>query len=382
MEHDDVSGIAFTELAGLLDEIEADLHSPARMLATADERAVARQFVLSALQHALQFWADADPARPWFHRWITPSKKLLGDNPDALYYGTVIDPAREYRIRGNLHGAVYTSFTVEAGTAGGGMSQRLAATLNDTEFDVAADGSYELIAGVAERPRNWLRLTPDSGSITTRHYWEWDRPAGLDPTLEVPLSIEPLEPVAPPAIPGDADVAANLRRVATFLRSATVGWPTAPPDTASLPWLSLQPNVFANPESDDGNAAIGFAAIDNVYRSARYVLGPDEALVIRGRFPRCRFANVVLFNRFMQTPPHRERRCSLNRRQTVHEADGTFRMVVAHRDPGVPNWLDTAGAPSGTMFWRFLLPEERIGALEAEVVPVDDLSRVEHARGR
>jgi hypothetical protein len=375
MDHDDVSGIAFTELAGLLDDIEADLRSPARMLATADERAVARQFVLSALLHAVQFWGDADPAQPWFHRWITPTKKLLGDNPDAVYYGTVIDPAREYRIRGNLHGAAYTSFTVEAGTAGGAMSQRLAATLNDTEFDVAADGSYELIASVAERPRNWLRLTPDAGSITTRHYWEWTRPAALDPTLEVPLSIEPLDPGAPPAIPTDVDVAANLRRVATFLRSVTVDWPTGPPDAAALPWLSLEPNVFANPATDDGNAAIGFAAIDNVYRSTRYVLGPDDALVIRGRFPRCRFANVVLFNRFMQTPPHRTRRCSLNRVQTVHEADGTFRMVVAHRDPGVPNWLDTAGAPSGTIFWRFLLPEERIGALETEVVPVDDVAR-------
>ena len=33
-------------------------------------------------------------------------------------------------------------------------------------------------------------------------------------------------------------------------------------------------------------------------------------------------------------------------------------MVIAHRDPGVPNWIDAAGLPTGMIFWRFLLPDE------------------------
>jgi hypothetical protein len=107
---------------------------------------------------------------------------------------------------------------------------------------------------------------------------------------------------------------------------------------------------------------------------APYLLEPEEALVIRGRFPRCRFANVVLFNRHLQTAPNRYRQVSLNRRQTKLEADGSFEMVVAHRDPGVPNWLDTAGAPLATIFWRFQLPEERIAPLETEVVPLASVS--------
>jgi hypothetical protein len=50
-------------------------------------------------------------------------------------------------------------------------------------------------------------------------------------------------------------------------------------------------------------------------------------------------------------------------------------MVVAHRDPGVPNWLDAAGQRTGMIFWRFLLPEESPPPIEAEVVPVDSLHR-------
>ncbi len=103
-------------------------------------------------------------------------------------------------------------------------------------------------------------------------------------------------------------------------------------------------------------------------------LDPDQALVMRGRFPRCRFANVVLWNHRLQTPPYRYRRVSLNRRQVRYERDGSFQIVVAHRDPGVPNWIDAAGLRTGMIFWRFLLPEEEVPPIEAEVVDVSSLS--------
>jgi hypothetical protein len=46
---------------------------------------------------------------------------------------------------------------------------------------------------------------------------------------------------------------------------------------------------------------------------------------------------------------------------------------VAHRDPGVPNWIDAARLHTGMIFWRFLLPEENVPPIETEVVPVDSL---------
>ena len=366
----DRSGQVWEELVELMAEIEQDWWREDRMMPTPDARAEARVFALNSLQHALEFWSQADPARPWFYRWFSPTKKLLGDNPDAIYYGSVIDPERDYVIRGNLAGAVYTSFTVEVGTAGGGMSKALGATLNDDEIKVGSDGSYELYLGQSPQPENWLALTPESGSVTTRHYFEWDRPAATDPNMNVPLSIEPTVDPGPPAIPNDETCALGLQRVITFLRSVTVDWPTAPRDIP-LDWVSPEANRFTNPPLDEGNRAIGYAAADNAYRSTRYELGPDEALEIRGRFPNCRFANVVLNNRFIQTPPYRDRRVSLNRRQTVLEPDGSFRMILAHRDPGVPNWLDTAGAPTGTIFWRYLLAEEQPSQLETQVIPLD-----------
>jgi hypothetical protein len=370
------SSAAMLELAELVAAINADADDPRWKFESAQDRASYREFAMHSLQHALQFWLEADPVRPWFHRWFSPTLKLLGDNPDTVYYGTVIDPTRTYRLRGNTANASYTSFTVEVGTAGGSMSQRLGHTLNDTEFDIDAAGNFELIVGPdqpAAGPRNWLRLDPGAGSITTRHYFEWERCVALDPTLDVPLTITPLDDPGPPPVPDDAATAANIRRAITFLRSVTVDWGHNPTAPGAIPWVSAEPNTFANPLADDGNLAIGYAAADNVYRSARWVLEPDEALVITGRFPRCRFANIVLFNNHMQTPNHDRRLVSLNRVQTVHEPDGSFRMVLAHRDPGGPNWLDTRGLHHGTMFWRFLLPDEPLYDLHTELVPFDSL---------
>jgi len=136
----------------------------------------------------------------------------------------------------------------------------------------------------------------------------------------------------------------------------------------SPPWVSRVPNEFVPPVKGDSNESVTYAARDNVYSMAPFVLGPRQALIIRGRFPRCRFANVVLFNRLLQTLNYEERQISLNRAQAQQDEDGNFEMIVAHRDPGHPNWLDTEGRPYGIMFWRFQLPEEEIAPLKTLVV--------------
>jgi hypothetical protein len=52
------------------------------------------------------------------------------------------------------------------------------------------------------------------------------------------------------------------------------------------------------------------------------------------------------------------RQSSLNQAQARLDADGTFRGVIAHQDPGVPNWLDTAGHEQGTLIARFVMAAE------------------------
>ena len=125
---------------------------------------------------------------------------------------------------------------------------------------------------------------------------------------------------------------------------------------------------------------LGLAATDAAYALAPFAVGPDEALVIRGRWPRCRYANVSLWNRHLQSLDYANRSISLNRAQMVADADRRFTAVISHTDPCSPNWLDTEGRPFGIAFWRFMLPEGEIETPQAELVPLADLPA--HLRGR
>lgn len=368
------SAQALDELRDTLAEVEAGFRDPAWRLQSEQDHAEARRYLMHTLHHAVEAWFEPTPAHPAFKLFVTPEKKLLGDNPDARYHTTPVSAAHGYRIRGNLADATYTSFTVEIGTADGNNSRRVGATLNDTEFATEDDGSYEIVASADPHEGNWLRLDPDAGSITVRHYYEREQCIAADRLHHVPITIEVLDELPPQGVPTDASVAAGLRRVANFVRS-TVQPPQ--PGAEAPAWVSVVPNRLPAPKREKSNEEVGFAAVDNVYSMAPFLLKPGEALVIRGRFPRCRFANVVLWNRFLQTfdYTHPRRKVSLNRMQTVLEDDGSFKMVLAHEDPGVPNWLWTEGRPFGQIFWRFLLPEEDIAPLETKVVPLAEATR-------
>ena len=41
-----------------------------------------------------------------------------------------------------------------------------------------------------------------------------------------------------------------------------------------------------------------------------------------------------------------------------YEDDGSVRIVVAHEDPGVPNWINTVGHARGTMCFRWIRAKE------------------------
>jgi len=336
--------------------------------------AEAHRAIAHILQSALVSHAEFDPERPVWRRIVTPTRKFSGDNADAIYFEAPIRGDRSYRITGNVTDAVYTAFTVEAGAIDGSYPDRTDGMLNDTQFDVAADGSYEITLGGAPQDRNWLALSADAGRLTSRHYFEWESPAaGTD--VHLPLTIANLDPPDEPPPPWDDDlVAAAIRRVATHVRGKTTDGPRPAERAAPPDWVGQIPNEFPVPQ-EPGDIAL--SAADAHYSLGRWLLGPNEALVVTGRWPVCRFASVCAWNRFQQTLDYVNRPVSRNRASTTLEADGSFRMVVAHADPGIPNWIDTEGRDSGTLFFRFFLAEGDIDPLGAEVVPFAEIARRE-----
>lgn len=367
------SRAAFRELIDTLQEIDRRWASAEWNLLGPSDVADAHRALMHMIEGGIKTYFESDATRPRFQRIVGPTRKFTGDNADAIYYDAPVDPRYEYRVRGRMDGAVYCSFTVECDTADGTMATRTGGVINDTQFDVDADGRFEIRFGGPAAPRNWLALEPHATRITTRHYYENDTPASADPKRHAALEIEVLSPATPPPPPpSDASIAAGIRRVAQFVKSRTLGMPPMAKNPNQPPFVSLIPNQFPKPVPP---ADFGLAAFDATYSMAPYFLAPDEALVMTGRWPKCRMANVSLWNRFMQTLDYANRPVSRNRAQTKLEADGTFRIVLAHEDPGVPNWIDTEGKPFGLVFWRFFLVEGGVETPQATVVKLAEVAR-------
>jgi hypothetical protein len=77
----------------------------------------------------------------------------------------------------------------------------------------------------------------------------------------------------------------------------------------------------------------------------------------------------------MQSLDYRSHRVSLNGSQVALNADGSFRVVVAHQDPGIPNWLQTAGYREGVCFCRWLQADSMPEQPASTVVPLASLRR-------
>ena len=137
---------------------------------------------------------------------------------------------------------------------------------------------------------------------------------------------------------------------------------------ATAEWIQ-RPNGISFDSEADGLASL-FATPDNQYVGGWYKLAEDEALVMTGRAPKCRYCGVQLWSRWLESLEFLYRPVCLNHSQMKLEADGSFRIMVAHRDPGSPNWLDTSGHREGGVVFRWLMQEENSESPVFKVVKI------------
>ena len=97
------AGSARQAMHALLDtirDIETTMLTPERGFTDPVELAEAERAIAHILYTGLDFWLEGNPERPVFRQYVTPTRKLLGCNPDSIYYFAPIRDDRRYRISG------------------------------------------------------------------------------------------------------------------------------------------------------------------------------------------------------------------------------------------------------------------------------------------
>jgi hypothetical protein len=292
--------------------------------------------VASGIQHATQV---SDPLAPRFLRNPDSQAKWGAENADNHYLWARVDPAHTYRIVCDRRNAYEILFEAKDGYMQLG-DERSFATRSMQDIAVSTDGTFEVIVSATPHDGNWLPLAEDAHYLNVRQYlvdWEVERPATFH-----------IERVGAEGRPPSPLSAANAARMLDFAAEWAVQSARFWNEWVDQLRDAYRPNEIA--------PAVHFAGgpDDIFYGNDWYRLAEDEALIFECSPPDARYWAVQLCSPWFVTLDYAARQTSLNHHQTRLDADGRMRVVIAHGDPGVPNWLDTAGHPEGMIQYRWI----------------------------
>ena len=289
----------------------------------------------------------SDPYDPFFAPANVDNVLKWGmDCPDAAYTGASVRPDATYRIRGRRSTVRYLGFQVMSGIANAG-------NVVADDLEMGPGGAFEIVLGATPQPGNWMALPEDSTSVVVRQFfYDWDTESPAELEIECLDAGARRRPRADDDALSAAGVGNQLVALGDFVEES-LGF-----------WLDIEEagrteavNAFRPPVS---RTDIGGAA-ENVTVWGSWQLDDDQALIVEMTPPEALYWSVSLGNYWWETIDYASHQSSLNGHQAVLDPDGVFRAVVARRDPGVANWLDTAGHGRGAMICRFV---------RADLVPV------------
>lgn len=306
------------------------------------DRAEGYRYLTRLLRIALDMQLEhADPDFPSFYAASHETAKIGADNPDNIYMNATVTGARSYRIRGTRGTVPILSFGTKANRYAIDGTMASTGELDSADMAVAADGSFEIIVSRERAPGNWLPLAEDSSMVLVRQTF-------LDRSNEIPASVT-IEAVDGPAWPAPLSpdrLEAALERVSGFVAGTArtfVQW--------TEDFRAHQMNRLATVDQTRFFRAGGDPTI--FYLHGWWQLAPGEALQIETRVPECSFWNFQLDNVWMESLDYRYHRIHVNEHSARRNDDGTLTLVIAARDPGFGNWIDTASHHQGTMLLRW-----------------------------
>ena len=251
---------------------------------------------------------------------------------------------QNYRITGRLGTAHYLSFQVNEGMANHG-------NIRGDQLELEPDGSFILWVGPEARTGNWMPTPPGADFLIVRQFfYDW--------STEEPADARDRARGRPRRFAGQT--------WRTPMRPPRTGWPgscrRSPPGSTPVPgsgstsrsWArcriatdsSRPPPSRSRGERSRTSTGGGISTWPRTMRSSSMCSPPTPC-----------YWSVHLGNFWWESLDYCYRHTSLNGFQAELDADGRFRAVIAHQDPGVANWLDTCGHARGPMLFRWIVAD-------------------------
>jgi len=422
---------AWDDMMASLERARDAIDRPELMPAPQNPRNLAEgyRYLMGFAHSAIERAFHEDPARPAFRNALSIINRATIDNSDAIYFYAPIDGQGRYVIRGRVEdhrewrgeapaprgprAPHYLIFEATAGMLAGDSGdlrelapgvKTLTGRLDSSQLEVGKDGEFEILLAPARPEGHAGNFISTLKTVEQPHPFEPDAPKERftlyisgrqlfnDWQREEPIHLSLTriaDEHAPPAAYSPEQAAAELRRCGELVRGQMHFWNAFwtvlmgvyGPREGSIPGVEFPRNGFNTINAATG--ATGGGMSTNLYAGGVFELGPDEALVIENRIPRPpQYYGFQLANLWGESVEYASTFGSLNGSQSEVDPDGVIRLVVAHRDPGVPNWLDTTGHAEGFLTPRWAYsetpPSDQWPSISARKVPFAEIRKHLH----
>ncbi len=300
----------------------------------------------------------SDPLAPVLFRPIHETAKMGADSPDNYYQYATISGDNEYRIHGTRGTIRYLSFGTYKGSYGTAGPSGETGFLEGTELEINPDGTFEIFLTREKHAGNWLPIQQETSSLIVRQTF-----ADRKTETIADMKIERIGGDGRPSPDTAEKIDAGLTTASKIVFGAA---------TIFTNWAEgFMEHTNQLPEFNQSVSMAAFGDPNICYYHSYWRLAQDEALVIDINPPRCEFWNFQLNNHWMESLDYRYYPVWTNQFLAKARPDGSVRIVVAHKDPGVDNWIDTVGHMHGTMLFRWVKadshpqPQTRVVKIEA-----------------
>ena len=308
------------------------------------------QYLAGGIAACTHLAFDYDRDHPFLQSGTGPFTKMGLDNPDTLYFGTRVQAGRDYVVTGTRGTTTDLSFQLLGGEYTDDNVPDSETAFDDRQLDIGANGDYE-----------W-RFTPKTNAqlVIREVYNDWSAQRGKVAIARVDTAGTAPPPLTNELIEKRFAVAGKqlVQRIKTWLQFPQWFYMNIPVNTMVAPRLT--PGGLATQYSSAGH----------------FELTPDQALVITLPATDAPYLGFQLGSLWYVSLDYINHQSSLNGTQAQVDADGKIRIVVADRNPGVTNWVETLGHRKGFLQFRWQRVSRELTEADGPTVELIDINDV------